>query len=292
MNRRQFLRWSAAATATAAFGVGGYTWQIEPHWVEVVERELPVDGLPPELDGARMVQISDVHVGPRVSDDYLIDCLRRVAELRPDLLVITGDLLTYSHPAGEAQYGRLRRVLSHLPHGRLGTVGILGNHDYGRAWSEPGVALRVVDEAERAGIQVLRNSCATVQGLDFIGVDDLWAEHSDARRAFGERRSEAAIVLCHNPDAVDALDWGGYRGWILAGHTHGGQCKPPFLPPPLLPVRNTRYTAGEIPLGMGDGRRLYINRGLGHLLQVRFNVRPEISVFTLRPSGSHAAEPL
>src|SRR5262245_58948278 len=126
MNRRQFLRWSAVA-AGSAFGVGGYTWQVEPHWVEVVERELPVDGLPPELAGARLVQISDLHVGPRVSDDYLIDCLGRVAELRPDLLVITGDFLTYSQPAGEAQYGRLRRVLSHLPRGRLATVGILGN---------------------------------------------------------------------------------------------------------------------------------------------------------------------
>lgn len=80
-------------------------------------------------------------------------------------------------------------------------------------------------------------------------------------------------------DALDVLDWDGYRGWILAGHTHGGQCKPPFLPPPVLPVRNTRYTSGEIPLA--EGRRLYINRGLGHLLQVRFNVRPEITAFTL-----------
>jgi predicted MPP superfamily phosphohydrolase len=282
MNRRQFLRWSATATA-AAFGVGGYTWQVEPHWVEVVKRDLPIDGLPPELAGARMVQISDLHVGPRVSDGYLIDCLRRVAELRPDLLVITGDFLTYSHPAGEAQYGQLRRVLSHLPHGRLGTIGILGNHDYGRAWSEPGVALRVMDEAERAGIRMLRNACATVQGLDFIGVDDLWAQHSDTRRALEQRRSKAAIVLCHNPDAMDSLDWSGYRGWVLAGPTHGGQCKPPFLPPPLLPVRNPRYTAGEIPLE--DGRRLYINRGLGHLLQVRFNVRPEITAFTLKAAS-------
>lgn len=279
MNRRQFLRLSATVAA-AACGTGLYTWQIEPHWVEVVKRDLPIDGLPPELAGSRMVQISDIHVGPRVSDEYLIDCFRRVADLQPDLLVITGDLLSYSHAAGEAQYGQLRRVLSHLPHGRLGTVGILGNHDYGRAWSEPAVASRVMAEAERAGIRMLRNSCATVQGLDFIGVDDLWAKHADTKRALEQRRSEAAIVLCHNPDAMDSLDWGGYRGWILAGHTHGGQCKPPFLPPPLLPVRNARYTSGEIPLA--EGRRLYINRGLGHLLQVRFNVRPEITSFIFR----------
>jgi predicted MPP superfamily phosphohydrolase len=88
-------------------------------------------------------------------------------------------------------------------------------------------------------------------------------------------------VLCHTPDALDALSWGDFQGWVLAGHTHGGQCKPPFLAPPLVPVRNPRYAAGEVALP--DGRRLYINRGLGHLLQVRFNARPEITTFTLRP---------
>ncbi len=76
--------------------------------------------------------------------------------------------------------------------------------------------------------------------------------------------------------------WGDYQGWILAGHTHGGQCKPPFLPPPLLPVWNPRYTAGEFPLA--GNRRLYINRGIGYVLRVRFNVRPEITVFHLAPA--------
>jgi predicted MPP superfamily phosphohydrolase len=87
------------------------------------------------------------------------------------------------------------------------------------------------------------------------------------------------LVLCHNPDAVDLPIWSEYSGWILSGHTHGGQCKPPFLPPPLLPVRNTRYTAGAFALT--GGRRLYINPGLGYLRRVRFNVRPEITVFRL-----------
>jgi predicted MPP superfamily phosphohydrolase len=72
---------------------------------------------------------------------------------------------------------------------------------------------------------------------------------------------------------------GKHDGWILSGHTHGGQCKPPFLTPPLLPVRNRRYTAGEFALD--GGRRLYISRGVGHLRQVRFNVRPEVTVFEL-----------
>jgi hypothetical protein len=89
----------------------------------------------------------------------------------------------------------------------------------------------------------------------------------------------AAIVLSHNPDTADLPGWGAYSGWILSGHTHGGQCKPPFLPPPLLPVRNRRYTCGEFELA--GGRRLYISRGVGHLQRVRFNVRPEITVFRM-----------
>ena len=92
-------------------------------------------------------------------------------------------------------------------------------------------------------------------------------------------RTQPTVVLCHNPDALDLPLWDGVRGWVLAGHTHGGQCKPPFLPPPILPVRNKRYTAGAF--DVGPGRTLYVNRGLGHLLRARFNVRPELTLFTL-----------
>ena len=280
MKRREFLRRAAIAGGVSAVGVVGYTWGIEPHWVKVVERDLPIAGLPAELEGKRLVQLSDLHVGPRVDDDYLIESLKLAASLQPDIVVCTGDFLTHRVARGEEQYAQLRGVLAHLPHGRLATVGIPGNHDYGLNWAQPEVADLVQREVERAGMRLLRNDAAEVNGLTIVGVDDLWAHRSNAAAALARRNTEAAIVLCHNPDAMDELSWGDYRGWILAGHTHGGQCKPPFLPPPLLPVRNKRYSAGEIPLA--NGRRLYINRGLGHLIQVRFNVRPEITAFTLR----------
>ena len=279
MNRREFLRRGALTGAAAAVGVVGYTWQVEPHWETVVERDMRLAALPASLHGARLAQISDLHIGPMVDDDYLIGAFARTATLSPDIVVITGDLLTYEHSRGEAQYEQLRRVLTHVPRGGLATVGILGNHDYGRNWAEPLVAQRVVDEAERAGVRMLRNGVANVAGLDIIGVDDLWAHAANPASALKRRTSDAAIVLCHNPDALDMPQWSGYRGWVLSGHTHGGQCKPPFLPPPLLPVRNRRYTAGEVALE--DGRRVYINRGLGHLAKVRFNARPEITVFRL-----------
>ena len=74
--------------------------------------------------------------------------------------------------------------------------------------------------------------------------------------------------------------WNFYKCWILSGHSHGGQVKPPFLPPTTIPVKNKRYTAGKIDLF--DGRTLYINRALCYIAQVRFNVRPEISIFELQ----------
>jgi len=131
-----------------------------------------------------------------------------------------------------------------------------------------------------SGCRVLRNETATIGGIQFAGCDDLWTRRfapTPALRAL--RPGEPALVLCHNPDACDLDVWAGYQGWILAGHTHGGQCKPPFFDPPLIPVINKRYTSGEFDLF--DGRRLYINRGLGYLHRVRFNARPEITVFTL-----------
>jgi hypothetical protein len=97
-------------------------------------------------------------------------------------------------------------------------------------------------------------------------------------------RQRPALALSHNPDTVDLTGWNRFEGWILAGHTHGGQCKPPFLPPPLLPVVNRRYTAGAFDLP--GNRRLYISRGVGHLLQVRFNVRPEVTRFELQRAES------
>jgi len=280
VRRRDFIRRMAAGAATTAAATVGYTWLVEPHWEKVIRRDLPIRDLPSTLEGRTLMQLSDIHIGPRVDDEYLMSAFETARAVRPDIVVVTGDLLTYAHSLVATQYGHLREMLSHIPRGQVATLGILGNHDYGRNWREADVAARVVAEAERAGIHMLRNDVATLMGLDVIGVDDLWARTADTAAALAKRRSNAAVALCHNPDAMDALSWAGYQGWILAGHTHGGQCKPPFLPPPLLPVTNRRYTAGEI--DVGEGRRLYINRGLGHLIQVRFNVRPEITVFTLR----------
>jgi predicted MPP superfamily phosphohydrolase len=272
ITRRQILRGALAC----ASGLGLYTWQVEPHWLEIVHRRLTIAGLPRTLAGLRLAFLSDLHIGPRVDDGYLLKTFARVRALAPDFVAYGGDFVSYE-PEGLAHFERL---LPYLPLGRLGTVGILGNHDYGRAWSQPERADALALRLAAAGITFLRNQSAEIAGLTIVGMDDLWAHRFDPARAFtGWEPARPTLVLSHNPDTVDLPGWERFAGTILAGHTHGGQCKPPFLPPPFLSVKNRRYTSGEFALA--GGRRLYISRGVGHLLQVRFNVRPEVTVFEL-----------
>jgi predicted MPP superfamily phosphohydrolase len=277
LTRRRFLK-ASLSFAAAGIALGPlYAWQVEPHWLEVVTRPLRVSGLPGSLSGARLVQLSDIHVGPRVSDRYVLDVFRRVAALRPDIVAVTGDFTSF-HPDVAAHVDDVYRG---LPHGRLATVGILGNHDYGRNWSDEKTAERVTVALHRLGVHVLRNEVVDVAGLKIVGMDDLWAKRFRPQRALATLdEGQPTLALSHNPDSVDLPGWDRFQGWILAGHTHGGQCKPPFLTPPLLPIRNRRYTAGEFALP--GSRRMYISRGIGHLIQVRFNVRPEVTVFELR----------
>lgn len=275
LTRRSFLR-MAGASAGLAFGTGLYTWRWEPHWVEVVERRLALRHLPDRLRGARLVQLSDLHIGPQVSDAYLLDTFNRVKELAPDFVVYTGDFTSYTPEV----FAHAERLFPHLPLGTQGTFGILGNHDYGPGWARANVANRIAALASSAGVTMLRNELAEVNGLQIVGLDDLWAQRFNPAKAFHSLDPQrASVVLSHNPDTADEPGWGDYAGWILSGHTHGGQCKPPFLPPPLLPVRNRLYTSGAFALS--GGRHMYINRGLGHLLRVRFNARPEITLFHL-----------
>lgn len=288
LTRRQWIKIVAGGSLVGALGLGGYTYWIEPHWLDFVTRDLPIANLGRDLEGKRLVQISDIHVGPIVDDGYLIRTLEAVSQLEPDFLVLTGDFVT-SNRDGTAPLEQARRVYSHLKPAKLATIGILGNHDYGPGWSNGQVAEDICQLLQDVGCDMLRNEEKSVAGLRIIGYDDLWAQQFGPRLMSNLRPSQQpTIVLCHNPDAVDLPAWSDYKGWILSGHTHGGQCKPPFLPPPMLPVQNKRYTCGEIDLH--DGRKLYINRRLGYLRKVRFNVRPEITVFTLRREA--ASSPL
>lgn len=275
MKRRRFIQ--LASVAGAGLMTGLYTWQIEPFWLEFVYHTMRVKHLPQHLVGKTVIQISDMHVGNRFDYNFLIESFKKAQKLNPDFVVYTGDFVNYEN---EEQHTQLDEVLKHAVIGSKGTIGVLGNHDYGKDWAEDDVAYKVEQQLNTSGIQILRNQHINIEGLNFLGVDDYWGTNFKPKRVLNQYQpNQPHITLCHNPDVCDLDVWGDYQGWILSGHTHGGQCKPPFLPPPMLPVENDLYSAGEIDLK--DGRMLYINRAIGHLFQVRFNVRPEITVFTL-----------
>lgn len=273
--RRSILRQLAALGAGAA-SCGCYAVLIEPFWVRWRRVEMPLKGLPSHLEGRMLVQISDLHASARVSTPFLQRHLQAVAALKPDYVVYTGDYISLDSGTDAA----LRAVAQSMPLGRLGTAAVLGNHDYGVNWGQPHWAEKIVGLLQQRGVRVLRNEGADFNGLQILGMDDLWSGRLKVKPTLDLRMShKPSLVLCHNPDALDLPGWDDFTGWVLCGHTHGGQCRPPFLPAPLLPVKNKRYERGLIELG--DGRQAYINPGLGWLHQVRFAVRPEITLFKL-----------
>jgi len=277
MKRRKFIK-KAIYTSVGTAVLGGlYTWQIEPFWLEFVKVKMPIKNLPQHLIGKTLMQISDVHVGNKFDYNYIIKSFKEAQLYNPDFVVYTGDFVSYETPE---QLSQLKTVFKHAVIGKLGTAGILGNHDYGLGWLEKDVSNQISSILEKENIKILRNEEVTFSGLNIMGIDDYWGANFNPTKIMNKYdANKANVVLCHNPDVCDLNVWNNYKGWILSGHTHGGQVKPPFLNPPILPVENKRYSAGEFDLY--DGRTLYINRALGNLHQVRFNVRPEITIFKL-----------
>ncbi len=276
MNRRIFLKRVSILSGLGA-AAGFYTWQVEPFWLEFVREKMSIKNLPKNLIGKTLMQISDMHIGKRFNPQYIIDSFKAAQAFHPDFVVYTGDFVSYE---SNQQLEQLKHVFQQPVFGSLGTIGILGNHDYGKNWMQSDVADKIVTILSDKGISILRNEQKDINGLNIIGLDDYWGTNYNPSTILNKiNHNSANLVLCHNPDVADEPIWNNYNGWILSGHTHGGQCKPPFLDAPLLPVKNKKYSSGKIPLE--DGRTLYINRALGHLWQVRFNVRPEITLFEL-----------
>jgi uncharacterized protein len=277
MKRRTFAKGMLGLTAAGVL-TGLYAWQVEPFWLEFVNVKMPVKNLPDELVGKTLMQISDIHIGKRFDHNFIIESFKKAEEFSPDFVVYTGDYVSTHN--NQVLYHELSEVFANGVKGKLGTAGILGNHDYGVGWSQPDVANKISWMLTEHGITVLRNDQVEFAGLNIIGFDDYWGLNFNPEKVMTRYdNSKANVLLCHNPDVCDLNVWNNYQGWILSGHTHGGQCKPPFLDPPMLPVENKKYTAGKFELA--DNRQLYINRALGHLWQVRFNVRPEITIFEL-----------
>jgi uncharacterized protein len=200
LNRKKFLkRLSIFGGVTACIGL--YAWQIEPFWLEFVKLKMPIKNLPKTLVGKTLMQISDMHVGKRFNPQYIIDAFKTAQSYQPDFVVYTGDFVSYE---SEEQLEQLEKVFEHAVIGSNGTVGILGNHDYGKNWMQNEVADNIVDILYSKGIQILRNTQQNLNGLNIIGIDDYWGPNFQPELIMNEiNHGLANLVLCHNPDVAD-----------------------------------------------------------------------------------------
>lgn len=262
-----------------------YARYVEPFRPRVERLVMDLPGLGAEFRGYRIVQISDLHVGPAMPVGYLVEQLSRVAAMRPDLLVITGDFLTFAYPGQVETVAALTRGLA----ARDGVAAVLGNHDYNHDRSvvpQPRgqVARDLTAALSGNGIRVLRNETMVVRrggsALQIVGLEDWSRGFYDSRKAFaGVEAGSPCVALEHNPDAVFELaERRRPCQWVLCGHTHGGQVRLPGIGPLILPHVHTELDQGLFEVG---GVRLYINRGLGFVYKLRWNCPPEITEFTL-----------
>jgi predicted MPP superfamily phosphohydrolase len=244
----------------------------EPHQLAVENHAVGLRRLPAEMDGLRIVQLSDIHHSPFTGREQIERAIETANSLQPDIIALTGDYIShereYAQPCAELM-GRLRA--------RLGVFAVLGNHDH---WVD---AALVTDLFRAEGIKVLVNEGMRFEsnGASFwlAGVDDTMVGQEDLPLALaGSREDEMKLVLAHNPIILRRAARAGVD-LVLSGHTHGGQ----------VTWRSERSASGRVRRRIlrGLGRRgetqIYVTRGLGTVvLPVRYGCLPEVSLLTLR----------
>ncbi|MBC8447176.1 MAG: metallophosphoesterase [Chloroflexi bacterium] len=258
----------------AGVGCGSYARLLEPRWFDVEEVTVPLVRLPQSLDGLTIAHLSDLHLGPYLGAAELAHAVEMAQQLRPQLVVISGDFVSRG---GEWQRAEMLAPLAALQ-APLGVFAVLGNHDH---WTN---AAWVTVAVQRLGITVLSNGAQQLsdatQGLWLVGVDDIWVGAEDLPRALsGVPDSACRLLLVHEPDFADkAARWG--IDLQLSGHSHGGQVRLPLVGAPLLPLWGQKYPIG---LQRAGDTWVYTNRGLGVIEPpVRFNCRPEVTLLTLK----------
>ena len=292
--RRALFRYTACLAGGVPFVATLYGFGKERLRYHVEEVEVPVVGLPAPLAGLRIVQLSDIHIGDFLPRTEVRRAVEIANQLRADLAVLTGDLISDRHDPLEDCIAELSRLRA-----PLGIWGCNGNHEiYADAED------RAQELFQRYGMRLLRQQNAEIRwrgaSFNLIGVD-----FQRSLSASGERlpmlpgvealvrKDVPNILLSHNPNSFPRAAGMGTE-LSLAGHTHGGQVRIEVVDRRWSPARLlTEFVAGlyRRPLGPPtDGRQpsarhafLYVNRGLGTFgIPVRLGVPPEITVLTLR----------
>jgi len=270
ISRRAFLGF-ASGVALAGLGLAYDAWRLEPRRLTVsnvtIAASLRV--------AVSLAFISDLHVGPYVTLDDVARVVNVVNGLEPDLVLLGGDYVSRTAETMPALASVLAAMVA-----PLGLYAVLGNHDL---WTD---RVQVTRGLESAGVRVLVNAGELVETpggpVHIAGLDDAWSGQPDYARAMAAHRAGVpTIVLQHEPDPAAERAEDARILLQLAGHTHGGQVRLPFIGAPVLPLYGERYVAGLYQVGASQ---LYVTRGIGVISPpVRFNCPPEIALITLAP---------
>jgi predicted MPP superfamily phosphohydrolase len=260
--------------AVAAAGLG-WGW-FEAGWVRLRALELELPGLPAELDGLRIAHLSDFHLGVPSRGVHAVErAVDWAAEREPDIVAVTGDLLT--HPRGEP---RLRALIGRLP---LPAFAVLGNHD---------VAISRDPQARASNLRELEP--ATLLRDDGVLLElrgkRVWIAGTDPRLIVqGKKKidpnslardADLRILLCHYPRVFDRIEPGNFD-LVLTGHMHDGQITVPYPGGKLrLAHPSARYQRGVYGSRAGV---MHVSPGLGTtFVPFRFAARPEATELVLR----------
>jgi predicted MPP superfamily phosphohydrolase len=275
---------SAAAVITLVLAIAvpvycGYRIRTDMFSVKVVRTTLTIPGLPKELDGLRIAQITDVHVDNRTNGAKLANYIDTVNRENPDLVIFCGDLIS----SGTSYIDQAAAALGRLK-AKRGVYACLGDHDY---FSDPEL---VASALEKNGIAVLRNSARVLpigqSTISLTGVTNVYVNRPSQAtlKALEAARPKTAldIFYTHQPSnaLVSSVAESGYP-LFLAGHTHGGQIVFP-LPGFLLTGSSfeTHYVTGFFRRG---STFISICNGLGMTLApIRYQAPAEVTVIDVR----------
>jgi predicted MPP superfamily phosphohydrolase len=266
---RRYGRPALAGMGALSLASAAYLALFEPARPTLDRVVLPMKRLPEALEGLRIGQISDTHLGRPHSARNLAWAVERMREERPELIVLTGDFVSSS--AAIPQIATLLRGLS----APLGVYAVPGNHDYWEGLADIQAALALHN------IPLLFNEQRRLRwnGADLwlVGLDDMWDGRPDFGIALhGVPRGACKLLLAHSPDIADKAAAHGFAAQ-LSGHTHGGHMRLPLLGPVALPRHGWRYAIGRYTVG---DMSLYVSRGLSGN-PFRLLCRPEATILTL-----------
>jgi uncharacterized protein len=271
--RRKLLQ--AAGVGLVALPLAGTTWGfVRRNRFRVSEVQVPIRDLPKDLEGLRIVQITDIHLSPFLSEREFARAIDMANETRANIALVTGDLITRPGDPLDACLGQLARLRADA-----GVLGCLGNHEhYAR------VENYVTEQGRRIGIDFLRQQARQLRfgnaTINFAGVD-YQRMHSPYLKGTEQLIVPGAlnILLSHNPDVFPVAAAQGYR-LTISGHTHGGQVDVEILDQHVNVARYfTPFVQG---LYHRENSSVYVSNGLGTIgVPVRLGAPPEVSVLRL-----------